>query len=93
MSRPPTDLPERLLHADATDFERRLLNAARRKGPPPATSARVAQALGVTVTIARSFPRPRRRRCTPRRGVQGGGRGNGRGNVGRGSRPACSRSR
>ena len=27
MSRPPTDLPERLVTADATDFERRLIEA------------------------------------------------------------------
>jgi hypothetical protein len=52
VSRPPTDLPERLLETDATDFERRLLEAALRKGPPRATSARVAAALGVSVTAA-----------------------------------------
>jgi hypothetical protein len=52
MNRSSTDLPERLLAADATDFERRLLEAALKKGPPPGTSARVARALGVTAMVA-----------------------------------------
>jgi hypothetical protein len=47
MSGSPTDLPERLLDADATDFERRLLQAAGQEGPAPEVSARMAQALGV----------------------------------------------
>ncbi|HXJ22212.1 MAG TPA: hypothetical protein VMT03_18470 [Polyangia bacterium] len=50
MSRGPTDLPERLLAGDATDFERRVLGAARDKGPSAAASARMARALGVTAT-------------------------------------------
>ena len=33
MSRPPTDLPERFLAADATDFERRVIEAALQKKP------------------------------------------------------------
>jgi len=49
MSRPIGDLPERLLASDATDFERRVLDAASRKRPSPAASARMAKALGVTV--------------------------------------------
>ena len=52
MSRPPTDLPERLLTADATDFERRVIEAALQKKPSPAASARMASALGVTMSIA-----------------------------------------
>ena len=50
MSRPDSDLPERLLAADATAFERRLLDAALQKKPSAAASARMAKALGVTVT-------------------------------------------
>jgi hypothetical protein len=50
MSRPPDDSPERLLGGDATDFERRVLEAALRKNPSPAVSARMASALGVAVT-------------------------------------------
>jgi hypothetical protein len=50
MSRPPVDLPERLLTRDATEFERRMLAAALEKKPSPAASARMAKALGVTVT-------------------------------------------
>ena len=50
MSRPPADSPERLLASDATDFERRVLQAALRNGPSPAASARMARALGVTAT-------------------------------------------
>jgi len=53
MSRPLVDLPERLLARDATDFERRMLEAALEKKPSPAASARMAKALGVTVaTVA-----------------------------------------
>ena len=48
MSRPPSERPERLLEADATAFERRVLEAALRKKPSPAASARMARALGVT---------------------------------------------
>jgi hypothetical protein len=51
MNRPPVHSPERLLAADATDFERRLLRAAGEKGPSPAASARMARALGVTATM------------------------------------------
>ena len=50
MSRRPTELPERLLAGDATDFERRLIDAALEKRPSAAASARIARALGVTVT-------------------------------------------
>jgi hypothetical protein len=53
MSRPPADQPaaqpDRLLASDATDFERRVLEAALQKKPPQASSARMARALGVTV--------------------------------------------
>ena len=52
MSRPPTDLPERLLTADATDFERRVIEAALQKKPSRAASARMASALGVTMSLA-----------------------------------------
>ena len=48
MSRPPSERPERLLEADATALERRVLEAALRKKPSPAASARMARALGVT---------------------------------------------
>jgi hypothetical protein len=49
MSRPLSDLPERLIESDATPFERRVLDAALRKQPSPAASARMAKAVGVTV--------------------------------------------
>ena len=49
MSRPPADQSERLLSSDATDFERRVLEAALQKRPSPAASARMARALGVSV--------------------------------------------
>ena len=56
MSRLPTDLPERLLAADATDFERQVI-AALQKQPSPAASARMAKALGIAVTgVATTFP-------------------------------------
>jgi hypothetical protein len=48
MNRPGDDRPERLMAADATDFERRLLQAARDRRPSPAASARMAKAIGVT---------------------------------------------
>jgi len=54
MSRPLGDPPagfaasDRLLASDATDFERRVLEAARHSGPSAAASARMARALGVT---------------------------------------------
>jgi hypothetical protein len=48
MSRPPIDQPERLLASDATDFERRMLEAALQKKPSAKASARMATALGVT---------------------------------------------
>jgi hypothetical protein len=50
MSRGPTDLPERLVAGDATDFERRVLGAALQKRPSDLASGRMARALGVTVT-------------------------------------------
>jgi hypothetical protein len=52
MSRPPYELPERLLEADATSFERRVLEAALRKQPSRAASARMARSVGVTMTAA-----------------------------------------
>jgi hypothetical protein len=52
MSRPPVDPSERLLSSNATDFERRLLEAALQKRPSPAASARMARALGVSVAAA-----------------------------------------
>jgi hypothetical protein len=52
MTRPPGDLPERLLAADATAFERRVLEAAMRKQPSRASSARMARALGITTAAA-----------------------------------------
>ena len=51
MNRPPADLPERLLAADATDFERRLLEAAAESRPSRLASARMARALGVTAAL------------------------------------------
>ena len=50
MNRPVADQPERLLASDATNFERRALQAALQKGPSPAASARMAGALGLTAT-------------------------------------------
>jgi hypothetical protein len=52
MSRPPADTPERLLASDATDFERRVLEAALENKPTPASSARMARALGVRAAAA-----------------------------------------
>jgi hypothetical protein len=52
MTRPHGDLPERLLTADATDFERRVLETALRKQPSRAASARMARALGITTAAA-----------------------------------------
>jgi hypothetical protein len=52
MNRPTSDGPDRLLAADATDFERRVLKAALDRKPSPAASARMAKALGVTVAVA-----------------------------------------
>jgi len=51
MNRPPADLPDRLLAADATDFERRLLQAATENRPSRTASARMAKALGVTAAF------------------------------------------
>ena len=51
MSRPPTDFPERFLAADATDFERRVIEAALQKKPSRAASARMANAIGVTMSL------------------------------------------
>jgi hypothetical protein len=50
MSRVPSDVPERLLGGDATDFERRVIDSARGKKPSAAASARMAKALGVSMT-------------------------------------------
>src|SRR3954468_754309 len=52
MSRRPADQSERLLSSNASDFERRLLEAALQKRPSPAASARMARALGVSVVAA-----------------------------------------
>jgi len=49
MSRLPDDQGGRMLSSDATDFERRILEAALRNRPSPAASARMARALGVSV--------------------------------------------
>ncbi len=46
------EVPERLLAGDATDFERRVLEAARAKGPALGSSARIAEALGVRLTTS-----------------------------------------
>jgi len=51
MNRPPADLPEPLLAADATDFERRLLEAAVQNRPSRTATSRMAKALGVTVAL------------------------------------------
>jgi hypothetical protein len=57
MSRPPSDLPERLLTTDATDFERQVIEAARSRKPSSSASTRMARALGIAVTGAvTSFP-------------------------------------
>src|SRR3954451_501240 len=57
MNRPPSDLPERLLAADATEFERQMMQAALMQRPSSAASARMARALGVAVTgVVTSFP-------------------------------------
>jgi hypothetical protein len=50
MSHAPIDPPERLLDGGATEFERRILEAAAGNKPSPETSARMARALGVTAT-------------------------------------------
>ncbi len=50
MSRGPNDSPERLLAGDATEFERRMMDALLEKRPSAAASARMARALGVSVT-------------------------------------------
>ncbi len=50
MSRSPRDLPPRLLGGEGTDFERRMLDALLEKRPSASSSARMARALGVTVT-------------------------------------------
>lgn len=54
MSRPPDDMPEPLLAAEATDFERRLLESARQDRPSAATSARMAKALGLAAGAAKA---------------------------------------
>jgi hypothetical protein len=50
MSRLSKDLPDRLITGEATDFERRVIDAALEQRPSAAASARMAKALGVTVT-------------------------------------------
>jgi hypothetical protein len=52
MSRATDHAPERLLAAEASDFERRILEAALRKQPSAASSARMARALGVSAAAA-----------------------------------------
>lgn len=49
MSKQETDLPARLRAVGATDLERRLLEAAGREQPSPDLSARMAQAIGVSM--------------------------------------------
>jgi len=51
MSRPPADRSDRLLSSNATDFERRMLEAALQEQPSRAASARMARALGVSVAV------------------------------------------
>ena len=50
MTRPVGDPSERLLETDATDFERRVLEAALQQKPSKASTARMAAALGVSAT-------------------------------------------
>jgi hypothetical protein len=50
MTRGPSDLPERLVDGEATDFERRMISALREKKPSASSSARMASALGVSLT-------------------------------------------
>lgn len=52
MNRPPSDPTEPNLDGAATEFERRLLDAARASGPSGAASARMARALGVSAVVA-----------------------------------------
>lgn len=54
MSKTDTELPERLRDADATDFERRLLDAAGREEPSRALSERMAGAIGVAMPVTGS---------------------------------------
>jgi hypothetical protein len=57
MNRPPSDLPDRLLATDATEFERQMMEAALRRKASSAASARIARGLGVAVTgVVTSFP-------------------------------------
>src|SRR5262245_17498366 len=55
MNRPSADqppaAPDRLLASDATDFERRVLEAAQQKKPSSAASSRMAKALGIAMTV------------------------------------------
>jgi hypothetical protein len=52
MNRPTADQsPDRLLASDATDFERRVLEAALQKKPSSAASSRMAKALGIAMTV------------------------------------------
>jgi TolA-binding protein len=51
MNRPSDDLPERLLASDATDFERRVLQAAGQRKPSSSASSRMAKGLGVAAAI------------------------------------------
>jgi len=50
VTRPVGDPSERLLETDATDFERRVLEAALQQKPSKASTARMAAALGVSAT-------------------------------------------
>jgi hypothetical protein len=50
VTRPVGDPPGRLLESDATDFERRVLEAALQQKPSKASTARMAAALGVSAT-------------------------------------------
>lgn len=52
MNKTETDPPERLRLVGAADFERRLLEAARREQPSSELSARMAQAIGVSMPQA-----------------------------------------
>jgi hypothetical protein len=51
MSRLPTDQTDRMLTSDATEFERRVLEAARQRRPSAAASARMAKALGLSSAV------------------------------------------
>ena len=50
MSKPETEVPERLREAGATNLERRLLDAASREQPSRELSERMAQAIGISIS-------------------------------------------